>query len=45
MGLDAFILACIAVWALCAIATAAEDAADELAHIRRILDEPDMDLE
>ena len=44
MSLADFILAAIGVWALCAIATAAEDAADELANIRRILDEPEVDL-
>jgi hypothetical protein len=43
MGVADFIVACIAAWALCAIATATEDAADELARIRALLEEDDTD--
>lgn len=39
MSLVDFILAAIGVWALWAIATAAEDAADELARIRRLFED------
>jgi hypothetical protein len=40
-----FFLVALGVWALWDIRSAAEDIADELADIRRILDEPDVDLE
>jgi hypothetical protein len=43
MNIADFILAAIAAWALCAIATATEDAADELARIRHLLEEDETD--
>ena len=43
MGLIEFILACIATVALWSIATATEDAADELARIRKLMEEEEYD--
>jgi hypothetical protein len=43
MGLVDFILGAIGVWALWSIATAAEDAADELARIRNLMEEDDYE--
>lgn len=43
MGLIDFILAAIATTALWSIATAAEDAADELARIRKLMEEEEYD--
>lgn len=43
MSVADFIVACIAAWALCAIATATEDAADELARIRKLLQGDETD--
>lgn len=45
MDLVDFILVACGVLAMWNVASAAEDIADELANIRRIVDEPDMDLE
>ncbi len=45
MALVDFILVALGVWALWSIASGVEDISDELTNIRRILDEPDLDLE
>lgn len=43
MGIVDFILACLATLALWSIAMATESAADELAQIRKLMEEEDYD--